>query len=137
MSKLVLNIEEDYDFELIGISSHVKDYRLGWELNNALGISIEKRDELQLEQDGETRSYSLSGFIDEDDHQEYLLVANKGQGGFLIPEHSQLDYFLMIYGVLTPEMKSELVRNIQQIGFVLMAFSLDPRELKSKRNLLF
>ena len=32
MPKLVLELTEDFDFDLIGICSHIKDYRLVWEL---------------------------------------------------------------------------------------------------------
>lgn len=42
MSKFQLQIDYDFDFRLIGISCHARDYRLCWALNNHLEIQLEK-----------------------------------------------------------------------------------------------
>ena len=43
--KYHLEEEYEYDFELFGISTHEKDYRLCWAINNSLNISLERSSE--------------------------------------------------------------------------------------------
>ena len=40
--KYHLEEEYEYDFDLYGISSHEKDYRICWAINNSLGLSLER-----------------------------------------------------------------------------------------------
>ena len=48
MKKHLLEIEYDYDFVLIGISSHEKDYRVCWALNNKLGLELVKTEPFEI-----------------------------------------------------------------------------------------
>ena len=43
--KYHLEEEYEYDFDLYGISSHEKDYRICWAINNSLGLSLERTTE--------------------------------------------------------------------------------------------
>ena len=43
MTKFKLDMDPDPEVTLIGISSHVNDYRLCWALNRALGINLTRR----------------------------------------------------------------------------------------------
>jgi len=65
MAKLTLEVEEDYDFELVGICSHAKDYRLSWEINNVLEFDLEKGENYEINIKGDNQSYSFFSFIDE------------------------------------------------------------------------
>lgn len=136
MNKLKLDIEYDYDFELIGISSHEKDYRICWALNKALNIELQQQEDLQIKIKS-VSNYSWYLFENEEHYQEYCLVANRGNQAVLIPEQKQVDYFLMIRGVIREKEKEVILQNIKQIGMVLTAFMIDPNSLKSKQNLIF
>ena len=46
--KYTLEEEYEYDFRLIGISCHEKDYRICWGLNNRLHLSLAK-EEVEIE----------------------------------------------------------------------------------------
>jgi len=48
LGKHTLKIEYDFDFVLIGISSHEKDYRICWALNNVLGLDLTKKNSLEI-----------------------------------------------------------------------------------------
>ena len=133
MSKFVLNIVEEYDFNLIGISCHSKDYRLCWELNKALNIGLERAADYQLEKS----SFSFYEYIDEDNYLEHYFIANKGNSGFLIPEQKAVDYFLMSKGNVSDSLTDEFICKINTISVVLTSFKIDPNQLKSKQNLLF
>ena len=49
MSKFTLNIEEDYDFSLIGISCHAKDYKLCFEFNKLLEVDFIRTEDLDID----------------------------------------------------------------------------------------
>lgn len=137
MAKLTLDLEESYDFELIGICSHVKDYRLSWALNQKFEFDLEKDENLELKYKGELQSFSFFSFKDEENLIEYYLLQNRSTNGLLIPEEKKADYFLMIQGVYRSQEKIELIKEITQLKCVLTAYDIDVEQLKSKENLLF
>ena len=137
MAKLTLEVEEDYDFELVGICSHAKDYRLSWEINNVLEFDLEKGENYEINIKGDNQSYSLFSFIDDENHLEYYLINNRCSKGVLIPEEKKSDYFLLIRGIRRGEEKEELINKIGEIKNVLTTYEVEVDQLKSKSNLLF
>ncbi|MBI2272008.1 MAG: IPExxxVDY family protein [Bacteroidetes bacterium] len=139
MAKLVLDIEYEYDFVLIGISCHEKDYRLTWALNNSLNLELAKTNDLQIDakKHKEPLTYSMSAFENEQQHRQYYLISNRCLIAALVPEQKQADFFLMIKGTLMDEDKATIIKRIKETPTVLTAFEIDPNKLKSKENLLF
>ena len=139
MAKLVLDIEYDYDFFLIGISCHEKDYRLSWALNNSLNLELAKTNDLQIDakKHKEPLTYSMSAYDNEQQYRQYYLISNRCLIGALVPEQKQADFFLMIKGTLLREDKTTIIKRIKETPTVLTAFEIDPNKLKSKENLLF
>ena len=137
--KYVLEEEYDYDFKLIGISCHAKDYRLCWAINNQLKLELEKEDkDLEILSDNpfEGSSHSIYSFFEEEDQNEYFLIANRDSAGFLIPEQRQADFVFMIKNTL-PVNADEILSKLREIDQVLTAFEIDVENLKSKKNLIF
>jgi hypothetical protein len=137
MSKMVLTIEEDYDFSLIGISCHTKDYRLCWELNKALDTDLIRTTDFEISKKSETISFSFYEYIDEANYLEYFLISNRAKNGFLIPEQKKVDFFLMVRGNISESLTKEIIGKINSLSLVLTSFNIDPNQLKSKQNLLF
>ena len=137
MAKLTLEVEEDYEFKLVGICSHAKDYRLSWEMNKALGFDLEKDDNYEINIKGDNQSYSFFSFIDDENLAEYYLINNRCSNGILIPEEKKYDYFLLIRGVFRGEQKEELISRIGEIKIVLTTYEIGVDQLKTKSNLLF
>ena len=137
MAKLTLEVEEDYDFELVGICSHVKDYRLSWEINKALEFDLTKGKNYEINVKGYSQSYSFFSFIDDDNLIEFYLINNRCSNGRLIPEEKKSDYILMIRGVLRGGQKDEIIEKIGNIKNVLTTYEIEVNKLKSKGNLLF
>lgn len=134
--KRLLDVEDEYDFSLLGISCHAKDYRLCWEINNALKIELEKGEAILTEADDE-KGFATSHFYDEINHLQYVLITNKQEGKYLIPEYPQLDYFLKLSGPQHDyEIKAQKQR-IQNIDLVLTVIEVKAKALKSKPNLVF
>ena len=162
MGRHTLKIEYDFDFVLIGISSHEKDYRLCWALNNALEIELTKTESLEIkDKKQDTPSFfSLFKYENEDEFKEYFILSNlsenkqfvsredtlfnksvKGpqstENGILIPEHKQLNYFFIIRGEASDRDVDTILKKIKKIDMILTAVRIDVAELKSKANLVF
>ena len=45
MKKFVLDLEEEFDYETIGICSNLVDYRLAWEINHLLHLHLARTQE--------------------------------------------------------------------------------------------
>lgn len=133
MTKYVLDIEEVYDFSLIGISCHAKDYRLCWEMNQSLSIDMIRGADYEID----TSRFSFFEYIDDENYIEYFFIANRGNEGFLIPEQKTVDYFMLMRGNVTDSLIDDIICKINSVSLVLTSFNIDPNQLKSKQNLLF
>ncbi|CAN5470821.1 hypothetical protein BH10BAC1_BH10BAC1_03480 [soil metagenome] len=138
MGKYTLEIEYDYDFVLIGISSHEKDYRICWAINNQLGLNLTKTDALEIKdkKQEELSHFSLFSFELPDEFMEYFIIANRSEKGLLIPEQKQVDYFFIIRGEIENEKVMEMIKLIKESNLVQTAFRVDVNALKSKQNLI-
>lgn len=136
MAKFTLEIEEDFDFRLIGIYSHIKDYRLCWFINQELQIDLQKDNNLDLSSKNNEQEHTLYAFIDEEDLIEYYLIGNRSENGWLIPEE-KCDYFLLIKGHVRDAWISEIIETIKQLNAVLATTEIIVEDLKSKENLIF
>ncbi len=138
MGKYTLEIEYDYDFVLIGISSHEKDYRICWALNNQLGLNLTKTEALEIKdkKQDEPSHFSLFSLEQPDEFMEYFIIANRSEKGMLIPEQKQVDYFFIIRGEVEDDKIMEMIKLIKESNLVQTAFRVDVNALKSKQNLI-
>jgi hypothetical protein len=134
-----LSINAEYSSVIIAISSHENDYRLSWAINKHMGTNFIKTDNLvvfnkkyKVEQE-----FSLFMFEDEDSLVKYHLVANKCDKGYLIPELSNMDFFIQIYGEISADFRDRLLEKLKKINIVTGAFIIDPALLKSGRRLIY
>ena len=163
MAKHTLDISYDYDFLLIGISSHEKDYRICWALNKKLGLDLVKTDSLEIKGKKQTTPSYFSFFVfdKEEDFLEYSVIANlsenkalaskdntifkgdkliednKSENELLIPEQKQMNYFFVIRGEVDDVTADELIKKIKEIDVVQTAIRIDVKQLKSKQNLIY
>ncbi len=139
MSKKLLTLEYEYDFNLIGISCHEKDYRLCWHINQALHIDLIKIDSLEIYLPKEKIKcfFSLFLYEDEENQRSIYLLSNRSSYGLLIPEQKQTDYFIIVKGSFMQGEKSPFLKDLKKIPIILALFDIDPNKLKSKKNLIF
>lgn len=139
MTKFQLDVDYDFDFRLIGISCHAKDYRLCWALNNQLEIHLEKvhRENAAsgLKKNG-IAIESLYTYFDEENHSAFQLLHNKHNNNLLLPEQKLAD-FLLIIDQMNDESFENIMKKIKEIDLVNTAFIIDVTNLKSKENLIF
>jgi hypothetical protein len=140
MGKLTLDWEASFDFDLIGISSHLPNYRLVFFLNEYLNFDLVRADkdvEITLNKENLKSSFAIYNYDNEEDYLSLSCINNKSDSGIFIPELKQTDYLLLIWGNYQNKDVSELNKLIGKIPQVLMSKVIDPESLKSKNNLLF
>lgn len=135
-----LTFEEviSYDFGLIGIHCHMKDFRLCWEMNQALSVDLIREEDYKLyDKDSTERSFPFFEFIDEENGIEYYLIKNRGSSGSIIPEEEKVDYLLILKGQVDDDLINSVCEQLQMIDIVLTAYPVEVQSLKSKHNLIF
>ena len=138
--KYHLEEEYEYDFDLFGISSHEKDYRICWAINNWLGLSLERTaDDIEVifnQQEKQNSQFPIFKFERDDVLETYYLIGNKFENHQLIEEQKHVDFFLMVKssGVMS---SNDFIDKLKDIPFVLAVNKVDVSILQSKKNLIF
>ena len=137
-----LQIAYDYSFDLYGLASPVKDYKLAWVLNKVLQLHLTRRKDICYDHTGEA-SMLISNFQYETEHSEVRLFRNRALGGtgfkkpFLLPDIKEYDYVLQISGAMQQLYPQELLKNLLRVPLVQYVKRFDPLTLKFKENLSF
>jgi hypothetical protein len=139
MKKKRLEIEYTYDFDLIGVISSAKGYKLAWDINNQLSVRLVKQPDLVLHLKNQLE-VTFNYYSFENEVNKLKLFRNKPNDSegkhYLIPEHPHLDYVILVQGEAYEDRNrlQELLRNIPSIE--LAAF-IPLAPLKSKDNFIF
>lgn len=137
MSKFSLEIEEDFEFFMLGICSHVKDYRLCWEINKEFDIQLQKESDLEVISNGEMKSYSFNTYENTSNPNDFYLIGNKSELGYLIPEEKKCDYFLIVKGPIEEDQEVDIIKRLNASKNILTCYPIEAADLKSKNNLIF
>ena len=130
-----LEIEEEYDFEIIGVSSHEKDYRLAWSLNKTLGWRLVRIEDAVVEGKRSTTHHARFRWTHPVDQTVFTLIDNKTPDGTFMPELIQFDYLLKIEQPSESVMK-KLQSGLRNTDFVLAFQRQEVDKLKHKDILL-
>ena len=140
MKRKVLKLQDkpEYNFRVIAISSHDKDYRLSWAINEVLEIDLVKADNLHVQHKkmDATQQFSRFSYIAEDNYTAFHLISNRSEQGYLFKNMKNIDYLLKIEG-LPGEYKDDVILKIKSLEPVITAFDIDLINLKEKNKLLF
>jgi hypothetical protein len=136
MARFKLDMEPDPEIEVIGISSHVKDYRLCWSINRVMEIGLKRR-RTPIEEDlnGRSATYTVYDHVNEETGTSCTLVNNHGSEGVLLRDLKQADYFLILHREW-PDPPDEVLRKLRAAEFVLTAFPLPFGQLREGHKLL-
>ncbi len=140
MKKSKLIIEYDFDFELLGILSAARGYKLAWEINHLLGIQLIKQPDLVVGfKNNEEKSFSF--FAHETQLNRLKLFKNKTseqESGkyFLIPEFPHYD-FIILAAMEEQYPQQNIIHLIRSIADIQLVASIPLEGLKSKSNFIF
>ena len=130
-----LEIEDEYDFEIIGVSSHEKDYRLAWSLNKSLGWRLVRIEDVVVDGKRSTTQHARFRWMHPVDQTVFTLIDNKTPDGTFMPELIQFDYLLKIEQPSESVMK-KLQSGLRNTDFVLAFQRQEVDKLKHKDILL-
>jgi len=125
-------------YTLIGISCHLKDYRLSYLLNNKLEFVFTKQQDLviTLQEKNEATNFSFYFYKDDDQINSYWLIGNRNEEYVLLPELKQLDFLLMVEGDFKKNRKDTLLKVVSSIPNVLTAYEIKLSGIRNFENLL-
>ncbi len=139
MKKSKLLIDYEYNFELIGVTTTIKGYRLAWEVNNRLNIHLVKQPDLVVGfKNNEEKPFAFYAY--ETPLNRLKLFKNRSselESGkyFLIPEFPHFDFIILTD--MEDHTHQHLIDLIKSIPLVQLASQISLDGLKSKSNFIF
>jgi hypothetical protein len=140
MKKSKLVIDYEYDFDLLGLTTAAKGYKLAWDMNRTLHIQLIKQPDLAVGfKNNDERSFSFYAF--ETQINRLKLFKNRPSEGdtgkyFLIPEFPHFD-FIILAAMKDQYAHPQLLELIKSISSVQFAAFIPMEGLKSKSNFIF
>ena len=139
MKKSKLVIDYEYDFELIGIRSSAKGYKLAWEINTALGVQLVRQPDLAVGfKNDEEKNFSFYEY--ETRLNRLKLFKNKpvdSDSGkyFLVPEFPHFDFIILIQ--MEEQVRTKVIEQLRHISSIELVANIPLDGLKSKSNFVF
>jgi len=139
VKKYFLSLDEELEFDVVGITSHQADYKLVWNINKTLNLHLVKS-EVDLPVYNEKKDSEITfpyyHFEDELDRVSYFLLKNKNELDHLIPEAQSIDYFLFLTNNYIIDV-NDFISKLRQVDAVLGVFAFDNQKFKSFQYLEF
>lgn len=140
MKKKRLEIEYSYDFELLGVISSAKGYKLAWDINNQLGVRLVKLHDVSI-QFSNNITGTFTHFSYESPLNRIDLFRNKPNEAdaiknLLVQEYPHVDYIIMSQGADKFE-TTHLQEYLRRISSVEMVALIPLETLKSKDYFIF
>jgi len=132
-TRFILERAEEIDFAVLAINSHIKAYKLCWNINKSLQLNFEKKKDYGIKEDlWFTRYVSVY-----DDGVEYTLLANRSKNGYLIASEKSVNFFLLIKNDYWQQEKIEFIRKLRDIEDILLVFEVDTNLIKHIDRFIF
>jgi hypothetical protein len=139
MAKKILlkSRQEAVFYTMAGVSCHLMDYRLLHNLNKKLGFTFIREEDLRIQTPGkEEACFSFFLYKDEDQRNNYYLIANFSGEVVLLPEFRTTDFILLIEGDFRKQRLEQVLKEIRTIPNVLTAYEINIREIKNTEAFL-
>ena len=132
-TRFKLECSEEFDFTVLAINSHIKAYKLCWNINSAMRLNFEKKNYHNIK---ENLWFSRYAYIS-DDGIEYDLLVNRSKKGYLVPNQKSINYFLVVKNYYWMQDKQSFMSKLRNIPDVLLAFEIDTVNLKYIDRFIF
>ncbi|MBL3657966.1 IPExxxVDY family protein [Fulvivirga sediminis] len=138
MKKTKLFIEHVYDFDLLGVISSVRFYKMAWCINKTLSVRLKKEEDISLEVKNE-RTSLFGNYIFENESCYLQLYKNKsldGENAYLIPEMQHYDYLIKSSLEYQSFAAEEIIKALKEVTWIEYIAAIEVNNLKSKDNFL-
>lgn len=133
IKKIKLEIDDEIEFPILGISTALSDYRLAWELNSKLNLRFERSIEGTYfsipDRLKKTVNYDYYSHVSEEDMSKFFLVKNKQKGSTLFSDRERLDFFLVLRDNFIYDIE-DLINDLRKIKGVVAVFSFSSSEFE-------
>jgi hypothetical protein len=136
--KIKFSVDNDFsdEYDIVCICTHMKDYKLVWNINNRFNFSFRKIVDFKAETEGREENHEMYYYFDNHEKVEYFLLGNKCNNSLLFPVLSQVDY-LMIMRDQDKSRKIEiLIEEVRKIPNIQTVFMADKGKLKNFNNII-
>ena len=167
MARHTLENEYDFTFSLFGLICNESEYKICAAISRQVTIELvrEKSIELKGKKKDEFFQFSVFGFREELSGNSFFLINNSSSNllelssgtrstpqpglfgsseetsvrvrGKLIPEHQDIDYFLLLDGDFSKSDLTVFKQKIQEIEIIVNCRQIEVDRLHSKNNLIF
>ncbi len=132
-TRFTLECAEEFDFAVLAINSHIKGYKLCWNINSSMQLNFEKKNDHNIKKDLWFSRYTYIS----DEGIEYDLLANRSKKGYLVPNQKSINYFLVVKNDYWEQEKLDFMSRLRNIPDVLLAFEIDIANLKYIDRFIF
>ena len=132
-TRFTLECAEEFDFSVLAINSHIKAYKLCWNINSSMQLNFEKKNDHNIKKD---LWFSRYNYIS-DDGIEYDLLANRSKKGYLVPSQKSINFFLIVKNDYWNQDKAEFIIKLRNIADILLVFEIDTANLKHIDRFIF
>tara|TARA_B100000965_G_scaffold43125_8_gene31631 strand:- start:7135 stop:7566 length:432 start_codon:yes stop_codon:yes gene_type:complete len=132
----------DINYDLFGIVSNIKEYKLAWILNKIFFIDLVKIDDLIIKKHNR-KVFQISNYFYQSDEFTIRLLKNKliykidlNNEKFLIQKLSKFDYLFQIYNSSTSFNRKEIINKLNSESSIQFANFVNINLIKEKDLLL-
>ena len=126
MKTLRFNEDFELDFLILGINSHIKLYKLCWEINKKLHTSFVKNKNHTINNNKEFERFS---YTNKNSEITYNIISNVSNTGYLDPNNNSINYFMIVQGEIYNTQKT--IERLNQIEDILLVFELNLSKIKT------
>ena len=126
MKTLRFNEDFELDFLILGINSHIKLYKLCWEINKKLHTSFVKNKNHIINNNQEFERFS---YTNKNSEITYNIISNISNTGYLEPHNKSVNYFMTVQGEIYNTQKT--IERLNQIEDILLVFELNLSKIKT------
>ena len=142
MIKNDFNDVYDINYDLFGIVSNIKEYKLAWILNKIFSIDLIKFDDLIINKYNQ-KTFQVSNYFYETDEfiirvlkNRLLNRENDNNEKFLINKLSKFDYLFQVYNSSNEFNKRDIINKLNAENSIQFANFVDINLIKEKDLLL-
>ena len=132
-TRFILECPAELDFAVLAINSHVKGYKLCWNINKELQLNFEKVEDQVINNEMMFSRYLHTT----NEGEEHSIIANRSKKGYLIPDHKSVNYFLITNNRNCAEEKKIIISKLRENKEVLLVFELDTKNSKYIDRFIF
>jgi hypothetical protein len=136
--KQILTLSAESTVSLLGISCHLKSYRLSFAMEQSLGFSFTRIDDFSpgAGDTADTFSYPFFVYKDAELKNTFCLVGNHHPHRKLLPSLKQVDYFLMVHDPISKKLLENILSGVRNIPQVIGAYLIEHSKTKGIAQLL-